>query len=703
VTVDDYFAFEREPTEGGSVLRLTGAIDADLDPVRFASALEGPTLIDADGVQRVSSSGVRQWSGALERRRAGDPLSVVRARPAFVVELNTTRGFAGPLTLLSLYLPYECPACHTPHDELLDVRADWAAIQLRQAPTRRCPACHAESAFDEGPEYFAWVASHPRPEPPRWMLRVVGESDGDLPELRVAKEVTEHVTALWLSGAPSTRTRLRRRVAGLEPPLVVVFGGVPRVPRDAAGALTPLVDELAREGAWLARLRPQALAPMLARDKERLTGRVIDFLLPGRCHSCEEAVEARIRLAQLRDADAAAPCPACGEPLELLVNRSVLRPLERFLADDVDPDVTDYLEARGDEPPLEPAGDEAARYEALRPIGFGGMAEVLLARQRGPAGFARTVALKRILPEYASDRGFVDLFLREARVAARVTHANVVQIYDLGVDAGRYFIAMEYVRGWDLASVIRVAAELQEPIPAELACAITIDLLRGLHAAHTCTNETDDPAPILHRDVSPHNVLLSSRGEVKLSDFGVSKAADLTSHSKPGSVKGKIYYVAPERIDPRIGAVDARSDLFSAGLVLYEMLTGFAPFRRRGNVEAMRAVLEAKVPPLEEARAGLPRSLVAATERALTRDPDERWPTAQRFEAALSRIAEQDLPRTSPKALAGWLARLETEARAIGEAMRPGLPSRRSVVSAELEQALESLSIVVEDVDGLHP
>lgn len=692
---------EREPKDGGALVDLTGELDSDTDVTGLAAALDGDTLVDAGGVERFTSQGARHFAAALERRKDGW-LGVHRARPAFMVQLNTTPRAAEGVTLVSFFLPYLCDRCGDAHERLLDVRADYAAVQLGSPPEHTCHKCHGPMTLDAGPDYFGLAAARPEPRVPAWAERLLPELERGPRELRVLQDPTEDVTGVWLDGEPHARTSLGRLARGLEGMVAIECSGLPGASKAHAARLAPLFER-ARDGlAWVARLRPQALAPLPHEVKELLAGRVIDALVPAHCDACEEDVEARVTRADLEAADAApVSCPACGGDARLLLPRTGLAPLRRFLTDEPDPDVLAYLAER----PAGPEGNEATgpRYEVLRPLGFGGMAEVSLAKQRGPAGFVRSVALKRILPEYSHDRSFVRMFLREARVAARLAHPNVVQIYDLGREQGRYFIAMELVRGWDLSAVLRAVRAVEVPFPLELAAHIVSELLEGLGAAHECRNDAGEVAPILHRDVSPQNVLLSSSGEVKLTDFGVAKASDLTSFSQPGSVKGKIYYVSPERIDGRLGPVDGRSDLFAAGLLLYEMLAGFAPFRRKDNIAAMRAVLDASAPDLAEQRADLPADVVDVVHKAMARTPRERYATAGEMRAALGYALERAGRKPADaRLLARFLQSVEDEARAYGEGMGPVLPSRGSLAGAgEVEEALKdlslSLSVVVDD------
>ncbi|HEY4222498.1 MAG TPA: FHA domain-containing serine/threonine-protein kinase, partial [Myxococcota bacterium] len=252
--------------------------------------------------------------------------------------------------------------------------------------------------------------------------------------------------------------------------------------------------------------------------------------------------------------------------------------------------------ARGNEGPTV-TGTVPQRVEIIGPLGRGGMADVLLARRIGPGGFKKEIALKRLLPEMAHDKNFVDMFLQEARIAARISHPNVVQIFDLGWDGQRYFIAMEYVPGWNLALIQRGARRSGET-PIAIACHIGLDLCAGLKAAHSSTDEDGRPLRIIHRDVSPQNVLVSVDGTAKLSDFGVSRAADSIRRTKTGELKGKLAYMAPEQLEESLGQVDHKTDIFAAAATIYECFVGFALFRRGNDVETMQALLHDPIPDL---------------------------------------------------------------------------------------------------------
>src|SRR5690606_14435031 len=206
------------------------------------------------------------------------------------------------------------------------------------------------------------------------------------------------------------------------------------------------------------------------------------------------------------------------------------------------------------------------KYTLLRKIAQGGMAEIFLATQHGAGGFQKQLVIKRILPHLADDKKFVEMFLDEARIAAQFNDPNIVQIYDLGEADGQYFIAMEYIDGHDLSQIIERAMEFGKRVPGPIAAKIIRDGLNGLHYAHTFRDpQTGEALKLVHRDISPQNLLVNNRGVVKLVDFGVAKAKPSSSKTQTGAVKGKFSYMAPEQIAGE--TLDARCDIFAIGIV----------------------------------------------------------------------------------------------------------------------------------------
>ncbi|HEY5283361.1 MAG TPA: serine/threonine-protein kinase [Polyangia bacterium] len=282
----------------------------------------------------------------------------------------------------------------------------------------------------------------------------------------------------------------------------------------------------------------------------------------------------------------------------------------------------------------------AGKYELLERAGEGGMAVVWRAVMHGAAGFSRPVALKQIKPELRDQERQVAMFVEEARLGSCLLHPNIAQVLDFVADEqGAYWLVTEWVEGLDLGTLLRYYRSREERIPWPLITLIGIGALRGLSAAHERHAADGSPVPIIHRDVSPQNLLLGVGGAVKLSDFGLARARDRTSVlTTPGFIKGKLGYLAPELV----GGAQAspHSDLFSMGSVLWEALAGHALFTGKNDREVLRAIYRGQVPAVSTERPGLPKLLVFAVSRALSRTPAERYPTAdamaQDLEAALA-------------------------------------------------------------------
>jgi hypothetical protein len=272
---------------------------------------------------------------------------------------------------------------------------------------------------------------------------------------------------------------------------------------------------------------------------------------------------------------------------------------------------------------------------------MGGMAEIFRGKSIGAEGFEKVVAIKRILPHFSEDEGFVTMFKDEARVAAQLTHANVVQVFDFDEVDELFYIAMEYVEGHDLKRVLDVGAKVGKPLSIAQSVHIMMEASQGLHYAHTRVVD-GQPLNIIHRDVSPHNIMVSFNGEVKIMDFGIAKAASRSTKTRVGTVKGKCAYMSPEQA--RGKPLDARSDLFALGVTLWEMLTGKRLFVGESDFETLNNVLKAEVPPLSELNPEVPKDLDAIVLRALARDRDDRQADVGQFVSELRRWFYGNVP-----------------------------------------------------------
>ncbi|OJH42302.1 serine/threonine-protein kinase [Cystobacter ferrugineus] len=289
--------------------------------------------------------------------------------------------------------------------------------------------------------------------------------------------------------------------------------------------------------------------------------------------------------------------------------------------------VLERLDELAPEDPLTGTRGRIGRYELVTPLGSGGMAQVLVARTRGPEGLGRLVALKRILPHLASDPDMVKQFLDEARIGLRLSHPNLITFHDFGESQGAYYLVMELVRGVDFDRLLAVT----RPSPA-VVVSIVVQALHGLHAAHQARGEDGHPLQLVHRDLSPHNLMVGFDGRVKVLDFGVAKARAQRTVTLPGIVKGKPLYMSPEQA--RGQCLDARSDLFAMGLILYEALTGTRAFDRGEEVESMHAICLDRLTRPE----GMSLGLWEVLDKALAKKPEQRFAHALQMAEALLRV-----------------------------------------------------------------
>ncbi len=290
------------------------------------------------------------------------------------------------------------------------------------------------------------------------------------------------------------------------------------------------------------------------------------------------------------------------------------------------------------------------RYALYGEIASGGMATVHYGRLRGPVGFSRTVAIKRLHAQFAKDPDFAAMFLDEARLAARIRHPNVVPTLDVVAEGGELLLVMDYVHGESLAQCLRAAGAAQMPIPIEVVSAIACSVLHGLHAAHEATRENGEPLSMVHRDVSPQNVLIGADGVPRVLDFGVAKAAGRVQTTRDGQLKGKLAYMAPEQLKSEAG-VDRRTDVYAAGVVLWETLTRQRLFSGDNEGIVIRNVLERRVEAPSTVAAGVPATLDAITLRAVEREPSMRFATAREMALAI----EAAVPVASATRIAEWL------------------------------------------------
>lgn len=302
-----------------------------------------------------------------------------------------------------------------------------------------------------------------------------------------------------------------------------------------------------------------------------------------------------------------------------------------------------------------PTPKQIGKYQILDRVAVGGMAELFKAQLQGQLGFEKLVAIKKILPHLAGDKTFVDMFIDEARITAQLDHRNIVAVYELGTDADTPYIAMQYVDGLDVLGLLRECARAQIRLPPDLAALIARDVLDALDYAHNAIDVQGRALKIVHRDISPGNVLLSWRGDVKLTDFGIARAAERTHKTEAGTLKGKYGYMSPEQVSS--ADLDERSDLFSVGILLAEMVMARRLFTSTNDLDILLMVRDARLDRLHKYASEFPVELRVLTVRALQRRPEDRWQTAAQFRDALDEWIRRTT-RVSGRDLAALVGRI---------------------------------------------
>ncbi|HEY6478245.1 MAG TPA: serine/threonine-protein kinase, partial [Polyangia bacterium] len=304
-----------------------------------------------------------------------------------------------------------------------------------------------------------------------------------------------------------------------------------------------------------------------------------------------------------------------------------------------------------------PAGPVTfGRYTLLERLAVGGMAEVFRAKISSSHGFEKILVIKRILPHLAADPGFVTMFIDEAKLTAQLTHPKIVQILDFGEVNGQYFTALEFIDGFDALGLLRIAAQKKMRVPPALAVFIIDEMLEALDYAHNARDMEGKPMQIVHRDISPSNIFISRRGDVKLGDFGIAHAQRRESKTQAGTLKGKYGYMSPEQVVGR--PVDARSDLFAVGILLAELLTGRRLFSAPADLDVLLKVRDVHLDRLDKYGTDIPRALDRILRRALKKDPAERPQTAAELHDDLADYLFSAGKRVGPTDLRAFTGKL---------------------------------------------
>ncbi|WP_437967272.1 serine/threonine-protein kinase [Sorangium sp. So ce260] len=326
------------------------------------------------------------------------------------------------------------------------------------------------------------------------------------------------------------------------------------------------------------------------------------------------------------------PAPVASEPPPTIPMRRQDRDAPTTIGRDAPPDVPPS--------PADRHPRSLGKYQFIATLGRGGMADVHLAVAVGPAGFSKLQVIKRLRPNIADEPEFRDMLLDEARLAARLNHRNVVQTNEVGLADGEYFIAMEYLDGQPLSRVISRAREQERPLRLAVSLWILGEVLAGLHYAHELVDYDGTPLNVVHRDISPHNIFITYDGQVKIVDFGIALAAHRVVETQAGTLKGKVAYMAPEQAFSHSSQIDRRADIFSAGVILWEMLTGRRLWRGLTDPQIISRLMR-DIPDVRSARPDVPFELARICAHALAHAPDRRYSTAADLRAELERYAER--------------------------------------------------------------
>ncbi|MBA3818678.1 MAG: serine/threonine protein kinase [Deltaproteobacteria bacterium] len=645
-------------------------------------------IVNVAGISRMTSFGVRQWLNGMEALpKTITDLYLLGCPTFFVDQLNMVLNFGGGSKVLTVVAPYTCPACGVESGETIDVLAERANLAKGGLSDKECSRCQGKLEFDESPEsYFAFISKyaassiHPAAAELLAAQRLytsLGNATEKPP--RITKLVHGSVTYFRIAGTIGSMFRARPFLVGAEGEVVIDLAEVDRF--DAAGQnewrrllkslakqvpSVSIVDVnhsiLAAAGDTLAMARNIAVASVLVpyactecgrttRESAMLDGMVWPLQFPARvCATC--GGETRIgltleTLVPLQKASTSAP-PASAK---MIAQRDEI--LSRALTD------ANVAQA-GEGATAAVVADDTilGKYKIVKRLSAGGMAEVFLAKQVGIGGFEKHVALKRIQRKLLDSRHqAIELFLNEAKIAGRLAHPNIVQVLDVGEVQGALYLAMEYVHGKDLRAVVRRLQGNSTAMPLAHACFIIREVAQALHHAYWSMDMGGKRLSVVHRDVSPHNVILSYEGTVKLLDFGVAMSA-VTEHAET-MIVGKWLYMSPETTANK--QIDHRSDLFSLGVILYLLCSGVTPFTGPEPKAIVKKIRGGIYKPLQEVVPDVPPRLAALVDRLLAPNPENRPQRGQEVVTELTEIMRaHGLESTGPD-MASFLAHLFPE------------------------------------------
>jgi serine/threonine protein kinase len=668
---------ELETAGDAALVTVSGLVDerfagfGDVGPVKTM-------VLHVAQISRMTSFGVRQWLKAMEELpKTITDLYLLGCPTFFVDQLNMVLNFGGGSKVLTVLAPYVCPNCGAESGEVVDVLAQRATI-AREPPEKQCARCGAKLEFDETPEsYFAFAAKygakslHPSVAELLSSHALYSSVEGvsETPP-RIIKLVHGPVTYFRIIGTIGTLFRARPLLVGSDGEVVIDLAEVDRFEPTGHREWRRLIKTLAQQvpAITLVDVPPSFLD--IAGDTLLVSRNiaVASLLAPYVCLECARTSPVSVSLATMVWPPTFEDhvCPTCGEVTRNRLAPDALAPLQKAstllsAATQKVVEHRDELLSRAVAGASAAAGGNAAvatddmilgKYKIVRPLSAGGMAEVFVAKQVGIGGFEKPVAIKRIQNKLLESRNqAIELFLNEAKIAGRLMHPNIVQVLDVGQSGGALYLAMEYVHGKDLRDVLKTLNKRRVTMPLPEALYVVREVAQALDYAYWSTDMAGRRLNVVHRDVSPHNVILGYDGTVKLLDFGVAMSA-ITEHEQ-ALIVGKWTYMSPETT--MNGHADHRSDLFSLGVVLYLLCSGVMPFGGNDPKEIVRKIRAGDYRQLEEIAPQVPPRVTELVARMLSPNPDLRPQRGQQVVTELNELVREYSLESSGQRIADFL------------------------------------------------
>ena len=682
-----------------ALISVDGLVDENFSGFGAMPGAVKSVVIDVSNMTRMTSFGVRQWLKAMETlpKSIGD-LYLFGCPTFFVDQLNMVLNFGGISQVLTVAAPYMCPSCGMQSSEAVDILADRAMLAKSGVPEKECARCGARLEFDETPEsYFSFISKYAAtsidPSAAQILatqgLYTAPEQSAEKPP-KIIKLVRGSVTYFRIIGTIGAMFRARPFLVGAEGEVVIDLAEVERIAPLGHREWRRLLKTLAGQVPAVTLVDVNDSFLEVAGDSFSLARNIAvwSVRVPFTCIDCGRNALVSTPVGEIGwpPAFATRVCATCGGTTSSALKLEMLAPLQR--ANPHPPDASKKLIEQREEvlsraladATVAQAGDTATatlsadqtilgKYKIVRRLSSGGMAEVFLAKQVGIGGFEKPVALKRILRQLLESRHLaVDMFLNEAKIAGRLAHPNIVQVLDVGEQGGALYLAMEFVHGRDLRDVLKKLRSAHETMQLGDACYIAGEIAQALHHAYWSTDMDGHRLAVVHRDVSPHNVILGFDGTVKLLDFGVAMSS-VTEHAET-MIAGKWSYMSPEHTTTQ--QLDHRSDLFSLGVILYLLCTSKLPFAGGNNArEVVKKIRAGAYRPLHEVVPNTPPELSRLVARLLAPAPEDRPHTGQDVAVELAEIRRNYGMDSSPARVSGMLSRLFADEMTDGRNVSP--------------------------------